>query len=99
MTTETNHQHGYTSDKSSLQRRMKRLEGQVRGVSKMIDEDRYCIDVLTQISAAKSALDSVAMTLMEDHLDHCVATAIATGDGAEEKLREATEAIRRLVKS
>ncbi len=91
--------HGYTEDKAALQRRMSRLEGQVRGISKMIEEDRYCIDVLTQISAAKSALESVAMTLLEDHLSHCIAAAITNEDAVDEKLAEATAAIHRLLKS
>jgi len=92
--------HGYGQDKVALQRRMKRVEGQVRGIARMIDEDRYCIDVLTQISAATSALESVALTLLEDHLGHCVSDAIHEGgDTANAKLREANDAIRRLVRS
>ncbi|MGO1435473.1 MAG: metal-sensitive transcriptional regulator [Canibacter sp.] len=90
--------HGYTNDKEAIARRMKRLEGQVRGIREMIEDDRYCIDVLTQISAATGALQSVAMTLLEDHLGHCVATAIQEENHAEEKIAEATAAIRRLVK-
>lgn len=90
--------HGYTNDKEAIERRMKRLEGQVRGIREMIEDDRYCIDVLTQISAATGALQSVAMTLLEDHLGHCVATAIQEENHAEEKIAEATAAIRRLVK-
>lgn len=92
--------HGYAKDKDALQRRMKRVEGQVRGIAAMIEEDRYCIDVLTQISAVNSALESVALTLLEDHLGHCVAEAAAEGgETAEAKIKEATDAIKRLVKS
>jgi CsoR family transcriptional regulator, copper-sensing transcriptional repressor len=91
---------GYGPDKAALQRRMKRIEGQVRGIAKMIDEDRYCIDILTQVSAATSALESVALTLLEDHLGHCVASAAAEGgETAEAKVKEASDAIRRLVRS
>jgi len=92
--------HGYEQDKAALQRRMKRIEGQVRGIAKMIDEDRYCIDVLTQVSAVTRALESVALTLLEDHLGHCVADAVAEGgETAEAKVKEASDAIRRLVRS
>lgn len=95
----TSHEpHGYTSDKPALMRRLNRLEGQVRGIREMIEQDRYCIDVLTQISAATGALQSVAMTLLEDHLGHCVASAIHEQNQAEEKIAEATAAIRRLVR-
>ncbi|CAN5656684.1 metal-sensitive transcriptional regulator [soil metagenome] len=92
--------HGYTSDKDAYLKRLRRIEGQVRGIQRMVDEDTYCIDVLTQISAATRALQGVALGLMEDHLHHCVADAVAEGGAdAEEKLNEAPEAIRRLVKS
>jgi DNA-binding FrmR family transcriptional regulator len=92
--------HGYGQDKVALQRRMKRIEGQVRGIARMIDEDRYCIDILTQVSAVTSALESVALTLLDDHLGHCVASAVAEGgETAEAKLKEASDAIKRLVRS
>ncbi|MFT4211580.1 MAG: metal-sensitive transcriptional regulator [Microbacterium sp.] len=92
--------HGYGADKVALARRMSRVEGQVRGIAKMIDDDRYCIDILTQVSAVTKALESVALTLLEDHLAHCVAGAIAEGgDGAEAKVKEAADAVRRLVRS
>lgn len=91
--------HGYTDDKAAYLRRMKLIEGQVRGVARMIDEDQYCIDVLTQISAVQSALKAVSLGLLEDHLGHCVAHAIAHGGPeADEKIAEATAAIRRLTK-
>jgi DNA-binding FrmR family transcriptional regulator len=89
---------GYTRDKEELRRRLRRIAGQVRGLEKMIDDDRYCIDVLTQVSAVKAALESVALLLVEDHVDHCVADAIRAGDGSE-KVRELTTAIERLVKT
>ncbi len=87
-------------DKQALLARLRRAEGQVRGIARMVDEDVYCIDILTQVSAATKALESVALTLLEDHLGHCVAQATAQGGPvAEEKLREANAAIARLVRS
>ncbi len=92
--------HGYGADKTALTRRMNRIEGQVRGIAKMIDDDRYCIDILTQVSAATKALESVALTLLEDHLGHCVAGAVAAGgENADAKVKEAADAVRRLVRS
>lgn len=92
--------HGYMTDKDKYLARMRRIEGQARGVHRMIEEDTYCIDVLTQISAMTSALENVALALLDDHLDHCVAGAAASGgDQAQEKVREASAAIKRLVKS
>ncbi len=94
---------GYSGHKDDVQRRLRRIEGQVRGIQRMVDEDSYCIDVLTQltqISAATRALQSVALELLDDHLGHCVREAI-TGGGpeAEEKVAEASAAIARLVRS
>jgi DNA-binding FrmR family transcriptional regulator len=92
--------HGYVDDKRALLARLRRAEGQVRGIARMVDEDVYCIDILTQVSAVTKALESVALTLLEDHLGHCVAQATAEGGPvAEEKLREANAAIARLVRS
>ena len=92
--------HGYMSEKSRYLSRLRRIEGQARGIHRMVDEDTYCIDILTQISAMTSALENVGLALLDDHLKHCVADAVASGgDEAEEKLREASDAIRRLVKS
>ena len=92
--------YGYVAHKDSYAKRLRRIEGQVRGIAKMIDEDQYCIDILTQISAASSALRSVALNLLDDHLDHCVSQAIAQGgDAAGVKLAEASAAIARLVRS
>jgi CsoR family transcriptional regulator, copper-sensing transcriptional repressor len=92
--------HGYSARKDDYAKRLRRIEGQVRGIGKMIDEDKYCIDVLTQISAASSALQSVALGLLEEHLNHCVSHAVAEGgEEADKKLAEATAAIARLVRS
>ncbi|RSD13548.1 metal-sensitive transcriptional regulator [Amycolatopsis eburnea] len=91
---------GYSHDKEALLQRMRRVEGQVRGIAKMIDDDKYCIDVLTQVSAATKALEAVALGLLDDHLRHCVADAAAQGgDVAATKVAEASAAIARLVKS
>jgi DNA-binding FrmR family transcriptional regulator len=91
---------GYSGSKDAVQKRLRRIEGQVRGLQRMVDEDAYCIDVLTQISATTKALQAVALELLEDHLGHCVAHAIeAGGPEASEKVREAAAAIERLVKS
>jgi DNA-binding FrmR family transcriptional regulator len=93
-----NHMYGYTHDKDSYLRRLRRIEGQVRGLQRMIDEDKYCIDILTQVAAATKALQ--ALGLLEEHLSHCVAQAVAEGgDSAADKVREASEAIARLVRS
>jgi DNA-binding FrmR family transcriptional regulator len=91
---------GYSMSKDDLQKRLRRIEGQVRGLQRMIDEDTYCIDVLTQVSATTSALQSVAIGLLDEHLRHCVTEAVAAGgpEGAE-KVAEATAAIKRLVRS
>jgi len=92
--------HGYVDDKQALLARLRRAEGQVRGIARMVDEDVYCIDILTQVSAVTKALESVALTLLEDHLSHCVAQAVAEGGPvADEKLREANAAISRLVRA
>ena len=99
--TDTEHlTHGYIGDKARYLARMKRIEGQARGVHRMIDEDTYCIDILTQISALTKALEGGALGLLDDHLKHCVVDAAKQGgDEAETKLREASAAIARLVKS
>ena len=91
---------GYSDDKEAVLRRLRRVEGQIRGLERMVGEDAYCIDVLTQISASTRALESVALKLLGDHLAHCVRQAVASGGpDADAKLREATEAIERLVRS
>jgi DNA-binding FrmR family transcriptional regulator len=92
--------HGYSQQKDNYAKRLRRIEGQVRGISRMIEEDQYCIDVLTQISAVSSALRSVALNLLDEHLGHCVIRAVAAGgDDADVKLAEASAAIARLVRS
>jgi len=91
---------GYTQDKDAYLKRLRRIEGQVRGLQRMVDEDVYCIDVLTQVSAVTRALQAVALGLLEDHLGHCVAQAIEQGGPeAGEKVREAAAAVSRLVRS
>ena len=92
--------HGYTADKGAYLMRLRRIEGQVRGLQRMVEEDEYCIDILTQVSAVTRALQSVALGLMEDHLGHCVTQATAEGgEVAAAKIREAPDAIARLVRS
>ena len=92
--------YGYTPDKEAYLTRLRRIEGQVRGLQKMVEEDKYCIDILTQVAAATKALQSVALGLLEEHLSHCVTQALAEGgDGATDKVREASDAIARLVRS
>lgn len=94
------HGHGYAEDKQAILRRLKRAEGQVRGIARMVEEDTYCIDILTQVSAATKALETVALQLLDDHLAHCVAEAARSGGAvADEKIREASAAIGRLVRS
>ena len=91
---------GYQDDKVAIQRRLKRIEGQVRGLQRMVDEDKYCIDVLDQVSAVTRALQAVALELLDQHLAHCVRDAIdAGGDDAADKLAEASAAVARLVRS
>jgi len=92
--------HGYTSNKDSYAKRLRRIEGQVRGIGKRSEEDKYCIDGRTQISAGNSALQSGALGLLDEHLGHCVTQAVAEGGGeADAKLAEASAAIARLVRS
>ncbi|GAA1282597.1 hypothetical protein Psi02_31700 [Planotetraspora silvatica] len=91
---------GYTGSKEDHLRRLRRIEGQVRGLERMVDEDKYCIDVLTQVSAANRALQAFALELLEEHMAHCVAEAVAKGGAeADAKVKEASDAIARLVRS
>lgn len=91
---------GYVDNKANLLKRLRRAEGQVRGLQRMIGDDTYCIDVLTQVSAVTRALETVALALLDDHLNHCVAEASREGGAvADEKIREASAAIARLVRS
>ena len=94
-------QPGYHDDKAAVQARLKRIEGQIRGLQRMVDDDTYCIDVLTQVSAATRALQSVAGQLLDDHLRHCGTNAVQSDDAAESDriITEASRAIERLVKS
>jgi DNA-binding FrmR family transcriptional regulator len=91
---------GYSDDKADIQKRLRRIEGQVRGLQKMVEEDRYCIDILEQVASAKKALEAAAVLLFDDHLRHCIADAVAAGGPeAEKKLTEATAAVARLLKT
>ena len=92
--------HGHSSNKDAHLKRLARIEGQVRGIARMVDEDKYCIDVLTQVSAVTKALQAVSLGLLEEHMAHCVADAVtAGGDEGAAKLKEASDAIARLVRS
>ena len=91
---------GYSDDKEAVLRRLRRIEGQIRGLQRMVEEDTYCIDVLTQVSAATKALQAVALKLLGDHLSHCVREAVLEGGAAaDDKVGEAQAAIERLVRS
>ena len=92
--------HGYARSKDAHLKRLRRIEGQVRGLQRMVESDTYCIDILTQVSAATKALESVALLLVEEHLAHCVTAAIQNGgEEADAKVKEASAAIARLVRS
>ena len=93
--------HGYAEDKPRLVKRLHRIEGQVRGIERMVEEDRYCIDILTQIAAVTTALESLAFTILDDHVNHCVAGALASGDeaDAEAKTKELLAAVHRFART
>ncbi|MCU1673433.1 MAG: transcriptional regulator [Frankiales bacterium] len=92
--------HGYSDNRSAHLKRLARIEGQVRGIARMVEEDKYCIDVLTQVSAVTKALQAVSLALLDEHMAHCVAQAVAAGgDEGAVKLKEASDAIARLVRS
>lgn len=92
--------HGYNENKAKYLARLKRIEGQTRGIHRMVDEDQYCIDILTQVSAVTSALENVALAILQDHISHCVAGAAKeSGEAAEAKIQEAMKAIQKMVKS
>ena len=94
------HQHGYIDDKDAYLKRLKRIEGQTRGIARMVEEEQYCIDILTQVSAVTKALQAVSVGLLDEHLKHCVVDAARAGDGeANAKIDEAMAAITRLLKS
>ena len=100
-TLEPRHVHGYTKDKDALIKRLHRIEGQVRGVEKMVEQDRYCIDILTQIAAVNTALEAVAFKILDEHVRHCVAGALASGDEADAKTKteELLEAVQRFART
>ena len=95
------HTYGYFKEKDALIKRLHRIEGQVRGIERMVDEDRYCIDILTQIAAVNTALESLAFKILDEHVQHCVAGALASGDKREagEKSRELLEAVHRFART
>jgi DNA-binding FrmR family transcriptional regulator len=97
---ETEHSHGYIQRKDDYAKRLRRIEGQVRGIQRMVEEEKYCIDILTQVSAVTKALQAVSLGLLEEHMSHCVVDAARQGDHeADEKVKEAVDAIARLVRS
>jgi DNA-binding FrmR family transcriptional regulator len=98
---ESHRTHAYSEQKDRLLKRLARAEGQVRGVARMVEEDRYCIDILTQLAAIDTALERVALTILDDHVKHCVAGALASGDDAEGKTKidELLAAVRRFAKT
>src|SRR6058998_1116506 len=100
-TTETTHVCGYTKDKDALIKRLHRIEGQVRGVEKMVEDDRYCIDILTQISAVNTALESLAFKILDEHVRHCVAGALTSGDAEDARIKtdELMEAVQRFART
>ena len=93
-------EHGYSADREALVRRLHRIEGQVRGIERMVEDDRYCIDVLTQIAAVNTALESLAFKILDDHVSRCVAGALASGDAAEAetKSKELLDAVHRFAR-
>jgi DNA-binding FrmR family transcriptional regulator len=103
-TDQTSAGHGYTGNKDAYLRRLKRIEGQVRGIARMVDEDKYCIDILTQVSAVTKALHAVSLGLVEEHIGHCVVGAASEPDPAaraeaiDAKVKEAADAIGRLLR-
>ena len=91
---------GYLDEKAAIQKRLRRIEGQVRGLQRMVEEDQYCINILDQVSATTRALQAVALELLDDHLSHCVVNAVAAGgQEADDKINEASAAIARMVRS
>ena len=101
MSETINHTHGYVADKEALIKRLHRIEGQVRGIERMVESERYCIDILTQISAVNTAVEKVAFKILDDHVNHCVADALASGDAevAAEKGRELLDAVQRFART
>jgi DNA-binding FrmR family transcriptional regulator len=101
MTRAEKHEHGYAKDKDALVKRLHRIEGQVRGIERMVEDDRYCIDILTQIAAVNTALEAVALKILDDHVRHCVAGALTSGDEADAatKTEELLEAVQRFART
>ena len=101
MSESTTHRHGYVDDKEALVKRLHRIEGQVRGIERMVEEERYCIEILTQISAVSTALESLALKILDDHVQHCVAGALSSGNPevAREKTRELLGAVQRFART
>jgi CsoR family transcriptional regulator, copper-sensing transcriptional repressor len=100
-TTETPTDYGYTKEKQTLARRLHRIEGQVRGIERMVENDRYCIDILTQIAAVNTALESLGLKILDEHVRHCVAGALSSGNtaDAEKKIDELLEAVQRFART
>ena len=101
MSSTAEHTHGYTKDKEALVKRLHRIEGQVRGIERMVEDDRYCIDILTQIAAVNTALESLAFKILDEHVRHCVAGALTSGDeqDAQIKTEELLEAVQRFART
>jgi len=101
MSTTEKTTYGYADNKPALVKRLHRIEGQVRGIEKMVEDDRYCIDILTQIGAVSTAIESLALEILDDHVKHCVAGALASGDAADagQKIDELLAAVRRFAKT
>ena len=97
----SDHVHGHGYDREAIGKRLRRIEGQVRGIERMVEEERYCIDILTQVGAAMTALENVGLKVLEDHVTHCVAGAISSGDeaAAREKTGELLAAVQRFAKT
>src|SRR5256884_4503292 len=93
--------HGYTKEKAALVKRLHRIEGQVRGIERMVEDDRYCIDILTQVAAVNTALESLALKVLDDHVNHCVTDALSSGDPKEAaaKSKELMEAVQRFART
>jgi len=92
-------EHGYSQDRAEYLRRLRRIEGQVRGLQKMVEDDRYCIDILTQIASVTKALQGVALGLLDEHVRHCVADSVRAGEGGDDKVTEAMTAVERLLRT
>jgi DNA-binding FrmR family transcriptional regulator len=101
MTEIVEHTYGYTKDKQALVKRLHRIEGQVRGIERMVENDRYCIDILTQVSAVNTALESLALKILDEHVRHCVAGALSSGDAddAHVKTEELLQAVQRFART